>query len=159
MIPVGEIERVLSEIKAERAKEASTVWTIDQPFWPFGSRQRRVAAARVEILRLLVQSDISAFLVIDEEDAMVRVPHAHRVERDSTWQLEPCIMLGDLITGPFIYGNWSLYVSETAVDPSQLPDTYRLPFPECMQRVRKLRLQYLLQAWPDETHWRLVFPS
>lgn len=49
---------------------------------------------------LLIQSDISAFLVIDEEDVMVRVPHAHRVERDSTWQLEPCLKLGDLITAP-----------------------------------------------------------
>jgi hypothetical protein len=109
MIDIPEIERVLTTMDAKRAKDSSAIWTIDQLVWPFGSRQKKLSAGKSEILKLLIQSEVGAYLVIDEEDEMVRVPHAHRLERDCTWQLEPCIMLEDLQNGPLSYGSWSLY--------------------------------------------------
>ena len=45
---------------------------------PFGSRQKKWVAGRTEILEPLIESEVSAFLLIDEEDEMVRVPHAHQ---------------------------------------------------------------------------------
>lgn len=108
MLDVPEIERVLTAIDAKRAKDSSAIWTIDQLVWLFGSRKKKLFAGKAEILKLLLESEVGAYLVIDEEDEMVRVPHAHRVERDCTWQLEPCVVLTDLQSGPLSYGSWSL---------------------------------------------------
>jgi len=159
MLDVPEIERVLTAMDAKRAKDYSAIWTIDQLVWPFGSRHKELSAGSTEILKLLIQSEVGAYLVIDEEDEMVRVPHAHRVERDCTWQVEPCIMLEDLQSGPLHYGNWSLYGARVLVDPTHLPDTYRISSSECLQSFRDLGVRYLLQAWPDETHWRLAMSA
>jgi hypothetical protein len=156
MLDVREIEKVLTTMGAKMAKDSSAVWTIDQTLWPFGSGQKKLSAGKTEILKLLIQSEIGAYLVIDEEDEMVRVPHAHRVERDCTWELEPCIMLEDLQNGPLALGGWSLYGAGAAVEPTHLPDTYRVSSSECLQSLRALGMVYLLQVWPDETHWRLV---
>ena len=78
MLDVLEIERVLTAIDAKRAKDSLAIWTIDQLVWPFGSRQEKLDAGKAEILKLLIQCEVDAFLVIDEEDEMVRVPHAHQ---------------------------------------------------------------------------------
>ena len=158
MLNVPEIERVLTTMDAKKAKDSSAIWTIDQLVWLFGSRKKQLFAGKAEILKLLLQSEVGAYLVIDEEDEMVRVPHAHRVERDCTWQLEPCIVLTDLQSGPLSYGSWSLYGARVPVDPTHLPDTYRISSSECLQSLRGLGMHFLLQAWPDEAHWRLVIP-
>ena len=155
MLDVPEIERVLTTMDAKRAKDSSAIWTIDQLVWPFGSRQKKLSAGKSEILKLLIQSEVGAYLVIDEEDEMVRVPHAHRVERDCTWQLEPCIILEDLQNGPLSYGSWSLYDATAPVDPTHLQDTDRVLSSECLQRLRGLGMHYLLRAEPDETRWRI----
>jgi len=154
MIDVPEIERVLTTMDAKRAKDSSAIWTIDQLVWPIGSRQKKLSAGKTEVLKLLIQSDVGAYLVI-EEDEMVRVPHAHRVERNCTWQLEPCIMLEDLQNGPLYYGSWSLYGAMAPVDPTCLQDIDRVSSSECLQRLRSLGLHYLLRAEPDETSWWL----
>jgi hypothetical protein len=155
MIDVPEIERVLTTMDAKRAKDSSAIWTIDQLVWPFGSRQKKLSAGKTEVLKLLIQSEVGAYLVIDEEDEMVRVPHAHRVERDCTWQLEPCIMLEDLQDGPLSYGSWSLYGAMAPVDPTYLQDIDRVSSSECLQRLHSLGMHYLLRAEPDETRWWL----
>jgi hypothetical protein len=141
---------------AKMAKDSSAIWTIDQLVWLFGSRKKKLSAGKAEILKLLIQSEVGAHLVIDEEDEMVRVPHAHPVGKECTWQLVPCIMLEDLQNGPLSNGSWSLYGARVPVDPTHLPDTYRISSSECLQCLRDLGMQYLLQAWPDEAHWRLV---
>jgi hypothetical protein len=156
MLDVPEIERVLTAMSAKMAKDSSAIWTIDQPLWPFGSGQKKLSAGKTDILKLLIQSEVGAYLVIDEEDEMVRVPHAHRVERDCTWQLEPCIMLEALQNGPLSYGSWSLYGATAPVDPTHLQDTERVSSSECLQKLRGLGLHYLLRAEPDDTSWRLI---
>ena len=140
MLDVREIEKVLTTMGAKMAKDSSAIWTIDQTLWLFGSGQKKLSAGKTEILKLLIQSEIGAYLVIDEEDEMVRVPHAHRVERDCTWELEPCIMLDDLQNGPLSYGSWSLYGATVPVDPTHLQDTDRVSTSECLQRLCSLGL-------------------
>ena len=156
MLDISEIERVLTTMSAKRGKDSPAIWTIDQPLWPFGSRRKKLSAGKTEILKLLIQSEVGAYLVIDEEDEMVRVPHAHRVERDCTWQLEPCIMLEDLQNGPLYYGSWSLYGAIASVDPTHFQDTERVSSSECLQRLRGLGIHYLLRAEPDDTSWWLI---
>jgi len=154
-IDIPKIERVLATMDAKMAEDSSAIWTIDQLVWPFGSRQKKLSAGKAEILKLLIESNVGAYLVIDDEDEMVRVPHAHRVERDCTWQLEPCIMLEDLQNGPLCYGSWSLYGATAPVDPTNLQDINRVSSSECLQRLRGLGVHYLLRADPDETRWWL----
>src|SRR5438034_11562665 len=73
------------------------------PGW-FASKN--LSAGKTEILKLLIESEVGAYLVSDEEDEMVRVHHPHRVERACTCQLEPCIVVSDLPHGPLSSGSW-----------------------------------------------------
>jgi hypothetical protein len=85
MLNISEIKRILVEMGADRAKDSVAIWTINEPFWGFGSRQRRVAAGELALLRLLITSPINAYLVPEDEDEMLRVPHAHRMQHERTW--------------------------------------------------------------------------
>lgn len=75
---------------------------------------------------------------------------------EHTWLLPPSMPSRASLHGYFETGVWQMYVAEGPVEASDLPDLFKFDSNEGAKRLAGLGITALIDAWHDNTEWRVA---
>ena len=149
------LHRVLEASGARRLSRGLPVYGLRKALWPPFGRALALHESQVAVMEAVCALPWQAFLRYAENPRDWELgtwPQAAR----NTWQLPPHETARHLLEGFLEPGGWTLYLAPYAVDPGLLPDTFRADLAELASFVEGQGIPVLLDAWHDNSEWRIV---
>ena len=149
------LHRVLEASGARRLSRGLPVYGLRKTLWPPFGRSEALHERQVVVMEAVRKLPWQAFLRYGEDPRdwdLGAWPQAAR----HTWVVPPHETVRHLLGGFLEPGGWTLYLAPYAVDPSLLPDTFRADLGEVARFVEGHGIPVLLDAWHDNTEWRIV---
>jgi hypothetical protein len=151
-----QLHHVVEAASDQRLSSAYPVYELRSGLLPFSRRSRSLAERQHRVFGALRQLGWPVCLRISESPRDAELPGKwSRAARD-TWTVPREIESARLLASFLTPGGWQLYLSYEAVDPSSLPDLFRGSFAEAYAAVEGLGVPALLDAFHDNSEWRIL---
>lgn len=151
-----QLHHVVEAAADRRLSALHPIYELSPGLLPFSRRRRSLAERQHRVFGALRQLGWPVFLYSTESPPDWEVRGAWGLAARDTWSVprdvESTLLLGSLLS----FGVWKLYLALEAVDPSVLPDLFRGSFPDAYAAVESHGVPALLDAWYDNTEWRVL---
>ena len=149
------LHRVLEASGARRLSRGLPVYGLRRALWPPFGRSEALHERQVALMEAVRALPWQAFLRCSRDPRACDLTAWPRAARD-TWLVPPHETARHLLAGLLEPGSWTLYLAPYAIDSSLLPDTFRAELSEVARFVEGHGIPVLLDAWHDNSEWRIV---
>lgn len=151
-----QLHHVVEAAADRRLSAVYPIYELSPGLLPFSRRRRTLAERQHRVFGALRQLGWPVFLCTTEPPPDRELTGAWGLAARDTWtvprDVDSARILGSLLRS----GAWQLYLALEAVDPSALPDLFRASFPDAFAGVESLGVPALIDAFPDNTEWRVL---
>jgi hypothetical protein len=155
-VTFGELHHVVEAASDRRLSTRYPVYELHPGFLPFSRRSRSLLQRQERVFAALRQLGWPVFLRVAEIPTGAEQPAGWSLVARDTWAVPREVGSAQLLDAQLRAGDWQLYLSEEAVDPSTLPHLFRDPIAEAFTVVEAVGVPALLDSANGNTEWRVL---